>query len=159
MLDFSFIDAVDTVKASLAPGEYLGQVRKENGKTYVRCLATATIAQYKACKIDVTGTTGTSVTPVTAATDQPVGVFEGATSATTSLPYFWLTTKAVTMTAAVQGTVTAGDGLSASGTAGALQTAPFTAATKQGVIAIALEANASGSANKAICLMSNYGGQ
>lgn len=155
-LNGAFMDAVDSIKSSLAAGEALGDMRYENGNIYVRCKATATIAQYKNCIIDTADTGGCSVKPVAAATDAPVGVYEGATSVTSG-QYFWLTTKKKSVTCAVQGTVAAGDPLSASGTAGALQTAPFTAATKQHVVAIALEANASGSANKLVSYISGFG--
>lgn len=154
----SFIDAVTDIKSSLAAGEALGDVRVENCNRYVRVKATATIAQYKNCIIDTADTGGFSVKPVAAATDCPVGVYEGSTSVTSG-QYFWLTCRKGSVTVAVQGTVTAGDPLSASGTAGALQTAPFTAATKQHVVAIALEANPSGSANKLVSYISGFGGQ
>ncbi len=152
-----FIDAVTDVKSSLAAGEALGDVREENNAIYVRCKATATIAQYKNCIIDTADTGGCSVKPVAAATDCPVGVYEGATSVSAN-QFFWLTTNKRSVSCNVQGTVAAGDPLSASGTAGALQTAPFTAATKQHVVAIALEANAAGNANKLVSYVSNFGG-
>ncbi len=152
MIGNNFIDLVTDVKAALLPGEALGDIRIEGNRKYVRAKATATIAQYKNVKLDTSDTSGGSVTPTTAATDVPVGVHLGSVSATTVLPYFWLCVAGISVTVNVQGTVTAGDPLASSDTAGALQTAPFTAATKQGVVAIALEANASGNANKLVRL-------
>lgn len=119
-----------------------GTFRREGKNQYKLQRAGNTITANQVLKIDTSDTTlGRSVIPTAAATDIPVGV---APIAVTSGNSFFMQVSGIVQ-ATIKTGVAAGDPISASGTAGAGQKAPFTAATVQGVVGVALEANSSGS--------------
>lgn len=153
MIGNSFIDLVTDKKTALLAGEQLGDIRIEQGKVYKRCIANGAIAQYQACQVDtsVSSNLGTTMVKTASATVNFEGVYEGATTLAAN-DYFWLTVGSPACYCSVTGTLSAGAILSPSGTAGALQAAPFTAATAQDARVILLEANASGTANKRVRL-------
>jgi hypothetical protein len=124
----------------LKPADVSGTFRREGVKVYKLKKAGATITANTAMKIDTTDATGATVVPTAAATDIPLGV---SPIAVTSGNYFFMQISGNT-TLTLKTGVTAGNPISASATAGAGQKAPFTAATIQGVLGVALVDNSSG---------------
>lgn len=118
-------------------GMPIGMLFEHGGKTYKLVHANGTITANRAVKYDPTATTygalGASVIATAAATDAPgAGIAE---TAITSGDFGWITVAGVA-NCLLSGTPAVGAQLSASGTAGALQTAPFTAATVQDVFGV-----------------------
>lgn len=118
-------------------GMPIGVLFEHQGKTYKLVHANGSISANRAVKYDPTATTygilGASVIQTAAATDAPgAGIAE---TAITSGDFGWITVAGVA-NCLLSGTPAVGAALSASGTSGALQTAPFTAATVQCVFGV-----------------------
>lgn len=124
----------------LKPADVCGTFRREGTKEYKLQKAGSTITAKTLMKIGTSDATGDTVVPTAAATDIPLGV---APIAVTSGNSFFMQVGGVATITCKTG-VAAGDPIAASGTAGAGQKAPFTAATIQGVVGVALEATGGG---------------
>lgn len=128
-----------------------GEVTEDRGPSsllkYILCKANATIAAGNWVKIDaanMTASTELLVIPTAAVPDVVLGLPAGG-QAVANGSYFWCQIYGLAALGTVLTTaaVTAGGALTASATAGALQMNTSTAA-QQNVIAIALQANSSG---------------
>lgn len=131
----------------LKPADVFGTFRREGTKEYKLQKAGSTITANTLMKISTSDATGETVVPTAAATDIPLGV---APIAVTSGNYFFMQVSGIT-TITLKTGISAGNPVAASGTAGAGQKAPFTAATIQGVVGIALADNSSGSDADTAC--------
>lgn len=150
-MSVAFMDAVTSVNTSTTdwPGYFLGMIRNEGatGKKYIRCKANGSITQYQLCKIDDSQTTDYVVIATAAATDAGLGAPQGSASIASG-NFFWLQVEG-DGTLTVKGAAAKGDQLSASGTAGSAQVAPYTALTQQTIVATAVGSQA-GDGNLAV---------